>query len=183
MLLFVLCWGGGSATLVQYTERNYPSHVVMGLLCAREEEGALGMCLDSAGLDIPFDPVVKDWSVERPHWDERCKDCRGAGERRWLGGEGWGYTSNYLARNRRKGAGQLKGVGGGHASTDAIIISRKKEASEYRVKGEMIKLRIFFLDRCFKMTGQASMRCFRLMDFCTQVAATLVLYCRTPTQH
>lgn len=38
------------------------------------------MCLDGAGLAILFDPVVKDWSTERSHRDERCTDCRGAGE-------------------------------------------------------------------------------------------------------
>lgn len=68
------------------------------------------MCLDGAGLDIPFDPVVKDWSVERSHWDESCTDYRAAGERQWLGGKSWGYMSNYLARNGRR-VGQLKEVG------------------------------------------------------------------------
>lgn len=60
------------------------------------------MCLDGAGLYIPFDPVVKDGSLETHTGKRSVWNADRAGKSQRLGCEGWGCMSNYLAGKERE---------------------------------------------------------------------------------
>lgn len=91
------------------------------------------MCLDSAGLYIPFDPVVKD-GVRRE--TEECAECRGGCREPMIGMRGLGLHVQLSSRQGERGAGQLEGEGRDLCRRPSINPHRERQTgnqSEYRL--------------------------------------------------